>query len=50
MPFASVRVNGRLPPRLVLRLFGFVESVGADVDCFIQFLPRSVDGLLCLTP
>ena len=38
------------PSRMVLRLFGFVVSAGADIDCFIQFLPRSVDGLLCLAP
>jgi formate dehydrogenase major subunit len=38
------------PGRMVLRLFCFVVSVGADVDCFVQFLPRSVDGLLCLAP
>ena len=33
---------------MVLRLLGFVVSVGADVDCFLHLLPRSVDGLLRL--
>ena len=33
---------------MVVRLLGFVVSVGADVDCFLQLLPRSVDGLLRL--
>ena len=45
-----VQSCGSYPSRMVLRLFGFVVSAGADIDCFIQFLPRSFDGLLCLAP
>jgi hypothetical protein len=38
------------PSRMVLRLFGFVESVGADVDCFLHHLLRLAPQILRLVP
>jgi hypothetical protein len=38
------------PSRMVLRLFGFLESVGADVDCFPHHLLRLAPQILRLIP